>query len=100
MDTRNAGMDVGVVDGKLVISIGVETLAHCFNNSVYANPYSYKKSDFVQVFKVTNPDEFTVEVVRALQHEGEDGTTMLHVLLDKACENAVEDGALGVEDLR
>lgn len=47
---------------------------------------------------VVDPAVFAGELVRALNDEGEDGTTLVHQMLDKACVNAAEDGAEGLTD--
>lgn len=41
---------------------------------------------------------FAGELVRALNDEQEDGTTLADLMLDKACVNAAEDGAEGLTD--
>lgn len=85
-----------VLGGRLMISVGVRTLAHAFNESPFAKPYDEDRNEWVTRFKVSRILKFAEEVREALGHEEEDGTTPVHVLLDKACERAVEDGALGV----
>ena len=36
-------------------------------------------------------------ILQELRHEEEDGTTLVHIMLDKAAERAVENGAEGIE---
>lgn len=85
-------------DGILTISIGVERLAYSFEMHEENNPFNEEKNDFVQTFKVINPQTFARDVRVALLQEEEDGSTPLTVLLDKACWDAVEDGSQGVEE--
>jgi hypothetical protein len=96
----DAPLAVHVVDGRLVIEIGIEVLADAFNHSLYATPYSNKHRDWVPRMRVSDPLEFAKEVALELQNEEEDGATRVTKLLDRACRAAVEDGALGVEDIR
>lgn len=49
-------------------------------------------------WKVTNARAFAKEVVHALNDEDEDGTTPIHRLFDAAFEEAIEQGAEGVEE--
>jgi hypothetical protein len=48
-------------------------------------------------WRVTDPAAFAVEVARALNAEDEQGVTEIHRLLDRAFEQAIGDGADGVE---
>ncbi|HVJ31628.1 MAG TPA: hypothetical protein VND94_00815 [Terriglobia bacterium] len=48
-------------------------------------------------FKVTATDIFAKELVRALNDEDEQGTTMIHKMFDAAINEAIEQGAEGVE---
>ena len=79
--------------GKLVISIGVNTLASAAERC--ERFYDGEKDRYT--LKVTNKAKFAREIARALQAEEEDGTTPLHVLFDDAAEAAVEDGCEGVK---
>lgn len=47
--------------------------------------------------RVTNADAFAKELYTELCREDEDGTTLVHEMLDRAVINAVENGADGVE---
>ncbi len=96
--TRKSHLSAHVVDGRLVISIGVETLAFAFDHSEFAQPHDDESGEFVQAFKVTSPVMFARAVARELEREQEDGTTPVHLLLDAACAGAVEDGCEGVEE--
>jgi hypothetical protein len=87
---------VSVVDGRLVISIGIETLAFAADRSEHFYEWDDLRNDFVQEWKVIEPKEFAQDVARALQDEGEDGSTDFTRLLDKCFLQAIEDGSLGV----
>lgn len=68
-----------VSDGKLILSIGVDTLA-------------FADQERLQV-KVTNPNEFAKDVARELAAEREDGSTILTDVLDLGMEKAAENGS-------
>ena len=96
---RATALRVSVKQGQLVIAIGVETLAFAFENSPYANPWDDKACDYVRRLKVADVGAFAVDVAYELKDEEEDGTTLVHALLDRACQAAAENGSQGVEEL-
>ena len=49
-------------------------------------------------FKLTDVNKFASELVRELNDESEDGTTRIHKLFDGAIIEALEQGALGIEE--
>lgn len=95
-----AGLQVEIEGGKggvgtsqLVIRIGIETLrvsAECSDLFLDDTTLSSR-------LRVTEPLQFACEVARELEREEEDGTTLIHLMFDKAFERAVEQGAEGVE---
>jgi hypothetical protein len=84
---REQGLEVAVVEGRLVISVGVETLAWAWDK---------RDSDDEIDATVCAPDEFARDVKYALLKEEEDGSNPVHRLLDAAMQYAVEQGSLGV----
>jgi hypothetical protein len=90
-------LTVELVGDRLVISIGIDTLAFAARHSDYANPWNDERNDFVSAFTITDERVFAHEVARALKDEEEDGSTLVHAMLDRAIENAVENGCDGVE---
>lgn len=85
---------VKIEDGKLVISIGIETL--CFATENCERFYDPEKDRYA--FKVTDAAKFASDVALSLQHEEEDGSTPVSRLLDAACEDAIEGGSEGIEE--
>lgn len=71
-----------IVDGKLVMSIGVDVLAFAQNNN---NQFDG--------FDVINAEGFAKDVLAELEREEEDGTTKVHELLDEAMEAAHANGS-------
>jgi hypothetical protein len=91
-------LTVEVKEGRLVISLGVDTLAFAFEHSNWNNPFIDDLNDFRQQYFVPVPAAFAADVRRELRNEAEDGSTILEHLLDKACIAAVENGSTGVDD--
>jgi hypothetical protein len=94
---RHQALRVDVEGGRLIISIGVETLAFGVEHAP-GPPLSVYDDDacaFINA-KVIDPDVFAGEVLQALVNEAEDGSSMVTGLLDGAAVKAWEDGAMGV----
>jgi len=97
---KDQGLRVAVVGGRLVISIGVDALAHAFQETEFAKPFDETIADWRQRWHVTSADHFARDVRTALECESEDGSTPISDLLDKACVDAVEDGSMGTEEVK
>lgn len=95
----DAPLLVDVKNGRLVISIGVETLAFSAENSNFFNPFIDTQNAFVRLWKITNAHDFAHDVKHALCEEAEDGSTLLTRLLDKGIKQAVDDGSTAVEEV-
>ena len=85
-------------DHQIVIRIGINTLAYCFDISTANNPYVDAKDAFIQSFKVIKQIEFANDVVSEMMSEGEDGSSMLTDLIETACDRAVDNGSGGVDE--
>jgi hypothetical protein len=83
----NKPLIIKVRNDELQISIGINTLEYVFEHS-----------DYGASLQVSNPLEFAKDVARALEDEEEDGTTLCHRLLDKACKEACEQGSEWIVD--
>jgi hypothetical protein len=100
--SEDRGLRASIEGKELVIRIELETLANAFEWSEYNNPYQMDQQgnyDYVKQFKITNQEEFAKGVVDALMNEGEDGSTLLTRMLDQVCEDAVESGCEGVDEI-
>jgi hypothetical protein len=93
-------LTVGVEGDQLVIRIGVDTLAWCFEICEDNQPYDEKARDFRREWKVVDPHKFAKGVAYGLCIEEEDGSTPLTGILDAACVTAVEDDMGVAEDGR
>lgn len=85
-EIREQQLQIEIVDGRLVISIGVELLTHAVTHG----------DDWEEEWEITDVDAFASAIAHQLELEEEDGTTLLHRAFDKAAYKAVEDGEDGV----
>lgn len=92
---RNGHLRVRIEREQIVISIGVALLPHVVNTDLYG-AYNDAKDEW-EYPKVTDPDVFAKEVVRELLQEEEDGTTLVHKMFDAAINEAIENGAEGID---
>lgn len=90
-------LTVGVEGDQLVIRIGVDTLAFCFEIGDDNQPYDEKATDYRREFKVTDRHKFAKGVADGLCDEEEDGSTPLTKILDEAFIKAVESD-MGVDE--
>jgi hypothetical protein len=89
-----------IVGKQLVISIGIDTLAHALRVGPVGgeitrddeHPDGWDESKL----RVTDPAVFAKEVVHALMDEAEDGSSPVTNLLDRAFRDAIENGAEGI----
>ena len=84
-------LTVEVRDGCLVVRIGASTLATAFD----AHPEADRAVSWPVV---VDQSHFAREVVQELKREKEDGTTLVHEMLDKAMLSAMEQGAEGLSE--
>jgi hypothetical protein len=93
---RNRALQVRVTrEGVLTIEIGIDTLAFSALRAPFAFDAMGPKQELPDTrFSVTNARGFAADVKRALTDElGEDGSSLITNVIDKACETAVEDGS-------
>lgn len=98
---RDARLDCRIVGGRLVIDIGIETLAFATKESpTLYQRYGYdeekgeERKDFVTI---NDPDVWAKEVLRQIVAESEDGSSLMTKLFDDAVERAIDDGAEGID---
>lgn len=87
---ENSGRAI-IEDGSMVIRIALEALPMIVEGSWAAGGMDTR-------YKVTDPAAFAADLVRELNDESEDGTTRIHRMFDKAIENAIGQGAFGIEE--
>jgi len=84
----NDPLKIEVVEGRLVISIGVDTLAFAITHRNESCSFS-----------VNDNNEFAKDVVRELKDEEEDGATIVSDLLDEASNRAIDNGSAYIDDI-
>lgn len=92
---RNDTMKCFINDGVLTILIGVELIAKAIKLDPDLAEYDEATGEWVEP-EITDANAFVNEVMRALKAESEDGTTLIHSVLDTAAINAIEMGATGI----
>lgn len=90
-------LSVVVQRGRLVIEIGVDTLAHSASYADWANPFDEQRDDYIRTFAITDTVQFAKDVTFAMLHEREDGSSPLTDFLDRMMEAALDEGSLGCE---
>jgi hypothetical protein len=92
-----APLTVGVEGDQLVIRIGVDTLAFCYEISEANHEWDQKATKYRLGWKVIDKHKFAKGVAEGIQDEAEDGSTPLTRILDAACTYAIE-GDMGVDE--
>lgn len=83
-----------IIEGHLVISLRIETLAHAARHS----DYFFRCEEDGVPLKITDEALFARSVTHALNREEEDGSTPITRMLDDAFEWASEQGEDGIEE--
>lgn len=90
---RNIPLRCSIVERVLTIEIGIDTLKHAAErHEEFWLPQTDKTA-----LVVSDPETFAKDVCNALTDEGEDGSTAITHMLDKAIEQAVEWGSEGLD---
>jgi hypothetical protein len=80
-------------DGLLMITVSADIVKWATEH----HPEYWDADTDTYSIKVANKREWLRSVVRAINHEAEDGSTMLSDMMDKAIELAAEGGEEGLE---
>jgi len=94
-----AVLQVKIHEGRLVIAIGVQTLAHAAAYAEWANPLTTigDQDEYLRAFAITDTHDFAIDVARAMLEEQEDGSTPLSLFLDEMMQAACDDGSTACE---
>ena len=90
---RDQGLTTEIVDGRLLISIGIDALMI----AVKGSPVWEEQEADGKGYRIENAEGFADDILRELDDEEEDGTTLVHVAFDKAIERALDQGSLNVD---
>lgn len=88
---REQELTIEIVGGRLVVSIGIDALM-----VAALGGDGWHDDEFV----ITDPDTFAASIARGLEDEEEDGTTGIHLAIDKAVSWAIEMGEPGLDLVR
>lgn len=88
MSARDQALVVEIVDGRLVISIGVDTLMVAAKGG---DAWDDEQGD-----EIENVDGFAEDILDQLLDEAEDGTTLVHIAIDTAVQQALDAGSLNI----
>lgn len=91
--TGNLGLQVVRLHDELRISIGLNTL----KTAMEGHPRHFFSADNLTI---TDWDAVVEAIVGELNREAEDGSTPVHLMLDQAFVDAVEQGCDGVEEIQ
>ncbi len=86
MANNNNPLTVEVVDGQLVISIGLDTLK-------MVQEYSPSGQDGA----IVDMDEFVKDLILAMTDEDEAGNTLVTTMFDDAIADAMDTGSEGIQ---
>lgn len=79
--------------GAIDMAIGAKTLRFSANNHPdFWDPEADRQTVQIHAWKT-----FAADVVREINAEGEDGSTLLTRMLDEAIKRAIENGSMAVE---
>jgi hypothetical protein len=81
-------MQIEIIDGKFVITAGVELVIFAVTHGIENNIFD---------LNITDEDLFAKGILSALRATEEDGTNLIHRAFDKAAIDAIENGCEGVE---
>jgi len=77
--------------GSIVIRVAIEALPTVLEGAWTSQSIGTR-------YKITNLDEFSRDLVIELNREEENGTTRVHKMFDAAIEEAIGQGAFGIEE--
>lgn len=92
MKNEEQGLEAKIIDGKLVVSIGLDVLAYAVEQASDYDP------DFLPV-KVINKMNFAKDIIEELTLEDEGGRSSITELIDAAAMSAIENGSEWVEEV-
>ncbi len=88
----NTPLTINIKDEKLTIEIGLNILKYASFMSMSNWDHNIKEYTAPKIIDVK---AFAADIVNELGCEEEDGTTIVHEMLDKAMVQAYENGSLG-----
>ena len=90
------GLFVGLEGDAIVIRLPIDILVWVTENGSEHEEWT-DSGEYVNS-KVVDRDVFVRDVLDELEREEEDGTTPVHLLIDRAISLAIDNGSLGIDD--
>ena len=90
VDINNGGQAV-IEDGAIVIRVPFDTLPMILEGAWGLNALDVR-------YKITDVDAFVKDFVHQLNYEDETGSTVIHRMFDEALDEAINQGAMGIEE--
>lgn len=87
-------MEAEFRNGVIQVILPLDTLRFAAEN--HPAFWDGESGDSTPNIKITDQSEFSLEVVREINREAEDGSTMLTRMFDEAIAQAIENGCEGV----
>lgn len=91
MDEAQGNAEAEIVDGKIVITLSISHLQTAIDGGTMLGTIDGS-------WKLTDPDKFAKDLLVSLHSEDEEGTTVIHRMFDEAINEAIEQGADGIEE--
>ncbi|MGN5375848.1 hypothetical protein [Sphingomonas hankookensis] len=79
--------------GEIVIRVPIDAIPAAAAVA-FDNHYGFEQHKI----EVVDGDTFAIELLHELRKEAEDGSTLVHRMLDRACVLCAEAGAFGLND--
>lgn len=92
MTEPQGNAEAEIIDGKIVITLAISHLQTAINGGTLLGTIDGS-------WKLTDPDAFAKELLVSLHSEDEEGTTVIHRMFDAAINEAIEQGAEGIEEV-
>jgi len=94
--SRDQHVNVELLEGRLVISIGIDTLATAVRwMPSIDDAFDEVEGKYIET-EITDADKLAEAIAEQIDDEEEDGTTLVHRMIDKAALRAIENGAEGI----
>lgn len=94
---KNTPLSTKIENGDVVIRIGIERLKYAFEHCEVTQ-WIDEEGDWEQFYLVSDLLELANDFISQVNREEKDGTTPLHLFLDKIFKAVLESGCAGIVD--
>lgn len=91
-----------VINGCIQIIVPIKALPEILDGACRINNWTSHNEETYEVkslYKVSDAEVFAKEICQEINSEDEEGTTIFHKMFDRSMLEAIEQGALGVEEV-